>query len=188
MNSIEETQQNNLTTGDIILRYGLVCGGFYILVIAILYMIDAALIFGAFAYIGLVGIFVISVLAAVKKKDSNGGLISYGESVTVSIASFSIGLTIYTLFMLLLYFVIDPSLIARMKSVQLAKMDQYMAKGSLTKEQYKAAADGIEKIDSKTILFYSIGGLLVFILLSMIVFLLTSIFIKKDSPFKNSPA
>ena|ERR1039457_4203308 len=185
---MEEPQQIHLNTKDIIIRYGLICGGFSILVIAILYLIDASMIFGYVAYIGIAGMFVVSVLAAIKKKSTNDGLISYGESVTTSIATFSIGQTIYTLFMLLLYFVIDPSLIARMKNVQLQRMDKYMASGALTKEQYNAAATSIENIGSKTILFYSVTGLIVVIILSLIVFLLTSIFIKKDSPFKNSPA
>jgi len=185
---MEESKQIQLSTKDIILRYGLICGGFSILVVAILYLIDASLLFGYVGYTGVVGMLTIGVLAALKKKTVDGGLISYGDSVTTSLATYSFGQVVYTLFMLLLYFVIDPSLVGRMKSVQIERMDKYQASGAFTKEQYNAAVAGIENIGPQTILFYSIVGLIVVVIIALLIFLLTSIFVKKESPFKNSPA
>lgn len=177
---MEETEQTSLTPRDIMLRYGLICGAVAILFVAILYAIDSKLLFGYYAYIGFVATFTIAVLAAVARKKNNGGYISYGDSVVTSLAAFSIGEVIYTLFMLLMYFVIDPHLIDKMKSVQMERMDQMLANGTLNKVQYTAAQTSIENINSNSILFYSIMGVIIIIIISLLIFLLTSIFIKNE--------
>jgi len=182
---MEEPETNRLTPRDIILRYGLICGALGILFVAILYMIDAGLMFGYYAYIGFIFTFGVAVIAAVKRRKHNDGIISYGDAVTTSLAVFSIGQTMYTLFMILLYFVIDPHLIDKMKSVQMDRMDRLMANGTLNKVQYTAAQSSIENMSGNTILFYSIMGLIVMIIISLLIFLLTSIFIKNESPFKK---
>ncbi len=182
---MEESANPALTPRDIILRYGLICGALAILFVAILYLIDAGLIFGYYAYIGFLFTFGVSVIASVKRRKYNDDMISYGDAVTTSLAVFSIGQTMYTLFMLLLYFVIDPHLIEKMKSVQIDKMDGMLRNGTINKVQYTAAQSSIENMNSNTILFYSITGLIVIVIISLLIFLLTSIFIKNESPFKK---
>jgi hypothetical protein len=179
----EDTQ---LSTKDIILRYGLIGGGVSILVTTILYIIDFSLLFGGFVYIGVVSIIIIGILAALHKKRVNSGFITYGETVAVSIGSFSVSQALATVFGILLYLVIDPSLVVKMKNVQMDKMDKLLSSGTFNKEQYKAATASIEKIDSNSVLFYSLGGFLVFAILVLIIYLITSIFIKNESPFKNN--
>jgi len=175
-----------LSTKDIILRYGLIGAGVSILITTLLYVIDYTMLFGGFAYIGIVSIIIIGILAALHKKRSNNGIISYGESVSLSIGSFAVSEGLATVFGILLYLVIDTSLVAKMKNLQMDKMDKLLSSGALNKEQYKVATASIEKIDTNSILFYSLGGFLVFTILVLIIYLITSIFIKNESPFKNN--
>src|SRR6185437_3307994 len=157
---MEEPEKNGHRSRDIILRYGLISGGATILYAAVLYLIDPGLIFGYYGYIGVAIAFALAVAAAVARRKNNGGYISYGDSVVTSLATFSISSAIYTIYMLLMYFVIDPRLIDKMKSLQMDKLDEYAAKGSLSKVQLAAAQARIEGMDSNTILFYSIMGLI----------------------------
>jgi len=182
---MEELEKSDLTPRDIIFRYGLIAGGFAILFTFVLYMIDPALIFGYTPWIALAVLMGISVLASVKRKSVNGGQIAYGDAVVTSLATFSIGETISTLFMMLMYFVIDKSLLGKMKEIQMDKMDSMLRNGTINKVQYTAAQSSIENMNGNTILFYSITGVIVIIIIGLLIFLLTSIFIKNESPFKK---
>jgi len=184
---MEEPQKIQLSTKDIILRYGLVAGGFSILTIATLYLVDASLLFGFYASIGTVGMLTIGVLAAVKKKATNDGLIPYGDCVGISIGTFSIGAVVYTLFSFLLYFVIDPSLVSKMKNAQIEQTEKFMKSGFIKPEAYKEAVARIEQFNGTKLVYSYSTGLIILIIIALIIFLITSIFVKKDSPFKNSP-
>src|ERR1035437_1940665 len=130
------SESNPLSTKDIILRYGLIGGGISILITSLLYVIDYSLLFGGFAYIGVATVIISGILAALHKKKANNGYITYGESVSTSMGPFAIGQAMATAFILLLYLVIDSSLIAKMKNIQLEKMDKLLSSGALKKEQY----------------------------------------------------
>jgi len=177
---MEETEKLILTPRDIMVRFGLICGGVGILTVVILYALDAKLLFGYYAYIGFGAAFAVAVFSSEYRKRNSGGYITYGDAVVTSLVSFSIGEVIYTLFMLLLYFVIDPHLIDKMKTVQLDKMDQLLATGVINKVQYTAAQTSIENINGNSILFYSLMGVIVIIIISLLIFLLSSIFIKNE--------
>ena len=182
---MEELEKSDLTPRDIILRYGLIAGGFAILFTFVLYMIDPAMLFGYTPWIALAVLMGISVLAAIKRRSINDGQIAYGDAVTTSLATFSIGEVISTCFMMLMYFVIDKSLLGKMKDIQIEKMDKLMANGTINKVQYTAAQSSIENMNGNTILFYSITGVIVIVIIGLLIFLLTSIFIKNESPFKK---
>jgi hypothetical protein len=183
---MEPIENTALSSKEIIVRYGLVSGGILVAYTAALYFIDPKMLFGGLAYIGFLLALVICVLAAVKRKKVNGGFITYGEAVVTSVITFSIGQAMSTVFTILLYLAIDPGLITTMKNVQMESVDTYLAKGILTKAQYNDSINRIRDINSNSILTYGIAGFFIVVVIATIIFLLTSIAVKKDSPFKNN--
>ena len=175
-----------LTTKDLIIRYGLIAGGVSIVFTAILYVVDPKLLFGAVALIGSGMMIVICILGAIRKKSLNGGTISYGETVVISISSFSIAQTLSTVALLMLYLVIDTDLISKYRNYQMAKMDELYEKHIFTKAAYDKAINALRDMNGNSILKNFIIGLFLVIVLVLIIFLITSIFVKKDSPFKNT--
>jgi hypothetical protein len=185
---MEETEiKPVLTNRDIILRYGLIAGGCSVLYNVILYIIDPGLIFNPVSYLGTVGLMIIAIMAAMQRRKNNGGIITYGESVSTSLLVFTLGLFIYTVFYLVLVLVIDPALIAKMKSVTLERIDKLLETGFLDKKGYNEAVSNVEDMGPRQIITGSLSGLLIIPILSLIVFLISSIFVRKDSPFKNNP-
>jgi hypothetical protein len=163
------------------LKYGLIGGGIGILFNVILYLVNEKLLMNQMvSLIPMLILLTLGVLAANAQKRENGGLLTYGGAVGTSWGTFAIGLLMGGLFGLLLYFVIDPSLMTMAKDMQIEKMDEKLASGKLTQGQYDAAVNYMQNMGSGMFVFFWIGALLLFCVLALVVFLITSIFIRKE--------
>lgn len=167
-----------------LVKYGLIGGVVAILIMVILYLVDEKLL--ANQMVGLISpivLMAIGVFAAVAQRRDNGGYISYGEAVGTSIGSFMIALVISTLFSFLLYMVIDTSLLGMIREAQVEQMDAMLDKGNMSQEQYDQSIRYIEEMGTGMMIFGWSMAVIVAGVIALIVFLISSIFVRREPQF-----
>lgn len=108
-----------------------------------------------------------------------GGYISYGQSLVIALLSMLFAAIPIALFTYILYKFIDPGLLDQIRMMTEEKL---MEQGKLSQEQIDAAMAVSSKFQSP--LLISLGQLFNVPIMGLIIGLITSIFIKKESPDK----
>jgi hypothetical protein len=177
-----------LTTKDIIFRQGLMGGGAAVLLLAVFYIINTDLLMNlTLGFIPLAIILIFGIFASLNRRKNQDGYISYGESVFTGLGSFGISMIILSLFNILLYRIIDPSLTVKIKNMTLDRLEESYHAGKIPKNVYQMQIDNISNPSIAAIIlqiFFQIVGLAI---IGFIFYLIASIFIKNDSPFKSKP-
>jgi hypothetical protein len=164
-------------------KYGLIAGGISSLIMVVFYatyewfFVDMVL-----GFIPLIVMVIIGILGAIKEKKDRGGYIEYGRAVGVSIGVVFIGSLVYMGVELILHFVIDTGLLQRIHDMQDLQFERMADRGWFSQAQldaYREQTKDWEPTDGQKI-FSCVGKVLVHCILAMIVFLISSIFIRKD--------
>jgi hypothetical protein len=177
-----------VTTRDIILRNGLIGGAASIAIIVIYYVVSTDILLNPmWASLPLLLVLAAGVMASISRKKNQGGYITYGESVFTGLGAFGIGVAVMSIFNLVLYHLIDPSLTVKIKNMTLDRLDESLKSGKIDKDVYRMQADFISNPSVWYIAIQLFFQLLFLVFVGFIVYLVASIFIKNDSPFKKNP-
>jgi hypothetical protein len=161
--------------------YGLVGGGVAVGITILLYLIDVSFLYNQLlTTIPFVVALVISILAAVKKRQDQGGYIMYGQAVATSLGAIVIATVIYSLFYIILFLLIDDSLLPAFNNAVLQNSQNLVDKGWMTKDQYDATETLLHDNPKSIFLYTAIQGIVVFCVFGLIVFLISSIFIRRE--------
>lgn len=162
-------------------KYGLIGGGIAILITVIFYLVDEVLLTNQMiGLISSIAILIIGMLAAVAQKRDRGGYITYGDAVATSIGSFMVSLVVSSVFSLLLFLVIDPSMMELLRNAQIEQMDKMLESGRISQERYDMSMKYIENMGSGGYVFNWSIAIIIAGVIALIVYLISSIFIRRE--------
>jgi len=165
-------------------KWGIINGAIGIFIYVILYVVDYSLMVNwKFGIVGLViGVSVIS-YAVVDYRNSIGGFLSYGKAWQYSFVAFAIGGIISTIFMILLYNVIDTELPAKLVDVSMDNARSMMENFGMPADQVDTE---VEKTRERTENQFKITGTLMGYGISLVIFAIlscvTAIFGRRNPP------
>ena len=178
---------NTINYNEEVLKAGLIVSGVSILLTMIVYIVDLELMvsgwFGFFAFalsMGLVIYFGISYRNAI------GGYISYKNSLIFTFLVLLISYVVGSIFNLLLYNVIDPSLPEVMKELTIENTVPMLESFGTPQEAIDEAIIGIEKsIDEGATISGVLKNSPIGIIVILVFALIASIFVKKNEPVSD---
>lgn len=136
----------------------------------ILYVIDESLLTNkTISYVLALALIALCIIPAVNAKKADGGYITFSRALGISMGTYLIATLFYTLWMVLLYFIIDPELPSR-----ILMMGDEATKEAFTQSNMSMGA------------FWGIGlffALLFSIVIGLIVCLIASAIIKKEPKY-----
>jgi hypothetical protein len=166
------------------LKSGAIIGGIGIAITAILYVVDLSLL--ANLKVGIVMILVflgLVIYMGINYRKEAGGYLSYGKAFQHGYVTLLVSGFISTLFQILLYHVIDPSIPGALTDISLEMAEEMMAGFGMSGDQLDKAMEQA-RIDTPA-RFTVVGllkqfawGFLIYAIISVI----TSIFVKKNEP------
>lgn len=165
-------------------RFGAIIGGIGVAITALLYVIDLALLADWKVGIFLILVFLGMVIyAGINYRREAGGFLSYGKAFQHGYVTLIVGGFISTLFQILLYHVIDPSIPAALTDISIEKAEEMLAGFGMSGETLDKA---IEQARIDTPKRFTVVGLLTQFawgfLVNAIISVITSIFVKKNPP------
>jgi hypothetical protein len=163
------------------INYGIVLGLISILLTTIIYSINIELfISGWISAIKFIAYTVLFVLLLTKTKKQLNGIFSFKDAFTTFFIAAIIGITLGTLFEILLFNVIDPSLKDSLKELSIKFTTELLEKFDTPTAEINKAIEGIEKSDQ-----FSIGkqfqGLFVYFIFAAVFGLLFAAIFKSKS-------
>ena len=163
-------------------NYGVLLGVFMILATAIIYAVDLDLFTNAvYGVVNFIIIAAFGVLSAIKSKKSLGGFMTFKQAFTAFFITILIGLTISTLFSILLFNFIDPDAKAVIMENVIKSTAEMMEKFGTPASEIEKIAEEMEKTDS----FGPMGqlqGFVMNLIIYSIVGLIAALIVKRDRP------
>jgi hypothetical protein len=166
------------------LRWGLIVGGISIALTCVAYAIDYAMLanwkFGIFVFVMFIGL---AIYAGINYRGEIGGFMPYGKAFQHGFILMAISGLISTLFLALMYTVIDPELPAKLTDVSLENAEKMMESFGMPEDQMDKAMEDARKRTENQFTISGLGmsygiGLIVYAVLSLI----TAIFVRKNPP------
>lgn len=178
---MEENQQKLSLWARPSIKYGVIGGVISSFIFALLYLIDYKLFNSPlWTNVPLMVIAVCSILAGIEKRRMCGGYVFFGNVLASILGAFMIALVINTLFLLLLFFLIDPEIISKLTELRREGLAMEVEKGTYPKQYLDSFDESIAKTGEKRLMLYqSFGGFLLFSALGLIISLIAAAFIKK---------
>lgn len=167
-------------------NFGILVGIISILIYTILYSIDLSLL--ASVWVGII-IFLINlgigIYAVAKSKKEQGGFISFKEAFTAFFIVMAIGSIINSVFMFVLFNLIDPEAKATISEIVIEKTVTMMQNAGLNSEDIRRTAEEMQNTDNFSALslvksYFS--GLVLYIIIALIV---AAAFKKNKPEFEN---
>jgi hypothetical protein len=164
-------------------KYGLLAGAVGALIMILFYVIDEHLFIDfLFGFAPLVAVLIICIIAAVKERSDRGGYIDFGGAVGTSFVAIVFAALVFLIIELILNLVVDPDLQRRIQELQLEQFENWVNKGWMTESRLEAYKQQMESFPPGPglVIFNAIGKVILFPLIGVIVFLISSIFIRKE--------
>jgi len=183
-NPIDRDQQEQPSLLSHALKWGFISGAIGILFFVILYVVDYSfLVQFKFLLLALFCTLAIVSYGAVEYRKALGGYLSYGKAWQVSYVTLVVSGITYTLFSMLMYFVIDTELPDKLVEASLDNARQMM-------ENFGAPADQIdtevEKARARTENQFTPGGMAMNFGIQLVIYtilaLITALFGRKNPP------
>ena len=170
-----------------VLKAGLIVSGVSILLTMIVYIVDLELMvsgwFGFFAFALSMGLVIYT---GISYRNAIGGYISYKNSLIFTFLVLLISYVVGSIFNLLLYNVIDPSLPEVMKELTIENTVPMLESFGTPQEAIDEAIIGIEKgIDEGATISGVLKNSPIGIIVILIFALIASIFVKKNEPVSD---
>lgn len=164
------------------ITFGIIMAVYFVLRTSIMYATDLSLFVNGWisAVDFIVGI-TLSIVAISKAKSAMGGFISFKQAFTVYFINVLIGFGIYTLFVILLFNVIDPAAKDTLNELTLKKTIEGMQAFGADSAMVKQTVEGMKEKDS-----FSVGnqllGFPIGLAMSSILGLIVAAIMKKNKP------
>ena len=179
-----EQEEKTPTLINHALKWGFICGSISIVIIVLLYVVDYTMMV-QFKYLIIsliIGLTAVS-YAGIDYRKTIGGFLPYGKAWQHSMITFAVSGFTYSIFAMLLYFVIDPELPEKLVEASLENARAMM-------ENFGAPADQIdtevEKARARTENQFTIGGIGMGYGISLIVYAvlstITALISRKNPP------
>jgi hypothetical protein len=166
------------------LKWGLIVGGISIALTCVIYAVDYALLAnwktGIVIFIMFIGL---AIYGGINYRNEIGGYLSYGKAFQHGFILMAISGLVSSIFMVLLYTVIDPELPEKLVKVGMENAQAMMESFGMPEDQMdKAMEDARKRTENQytvsgTALGYGIG-LIIYAVLSLI----TALFVRKNEP------
>jgi hypothetical protein len=179
---MEQTETPNLFKHAA--RMGAIGGGIGILFTILIYVADIRLmadwkigIFFLLFYLGYV------IYAGIQFRKESGGYLSYGKAFQHGYVTLIIGGFISTLFTILLFHVIDPSIPETLTQASIEKTEEMLAGFGMSADQVEEAMDKAkEDIPARFSVVGQLTQLGWGLLVNAVIALITSLFVRKNQP------
>jgi len=181
---MEETTTPQVSFVQHAAKWGSILGGVSIVLTIIAYAADYTILadwkFGIFVLVLLLGA---TIYAGINYRKEIGGFVSYGKAFQHGFVLLAVAGVISTVFMILLYTVIDTELPAKLTDVTIQNTEKMMESFGMPEDQMdKAMEDARERAVGQ---FSAIGSIKSYgfgLIFYAIVSLITSIFVKRNQP------
>lgn len=181
---MEENATPSTTLMNHALKWGGILAGISIVVVMLIYAIDYTMMAG-FSFLGImlvVGLVFVT-YAGINYRNEIGGYIPFGKAFLHGFAVFAIGGIVTTLFNLLLYKVIDPSLAENLTEAIISNTESVMQRFGAPQESIDEAIDKMREdmpnnFSTFGLLKNYFTGLIWYAILSLI----TGLIVKKNQP------
>jgi hypothetical protein len=179
-----EQESKNPTLLNHAVKWGIICGSISIAIVVLLYVIDYTyMVQLKFLFASILISLGLVIYAGIDYRNSIGGFMSYGQGWQHGWLTFAISGLAYTLFAMLLYFVIDTGLPEKLTDASMENTRAMM-------ENFGAPADQIdtelEKARGRTENQFTFGGLAMGFGISLVIYAvlasITALFTKKNPP------
>lgn len=166
------------------LKWGLIVGGISIALTCVIYAVDYALLAnwktGIVIFVMFIGL---AIYGGINYRNEIGGYLSYGKAFQHGFILMAISGLVSSIFMVLLYTVIDPELPEKLVKVGMENAQAMMESFGMPEDQMdKAMEDARKRTENQyTVSGTSMGygiGLIIYAVLSLI----TAIFVRKNEP------
>lgn len=167
--------------------FGIILGVYFILRTTIMYSVDLKLFVNGFIGIGdFIVSLILGVIAVSKAKKSLGSFITFKEAFTTYFIAMVIGLSMYTVFNIILFNVIDPGAkdILKQHFMEYALNMMQSLGGGNNSAIIKQSVEQIKNTDTFGP-FEQLKGLVISILLYSVVGLIVAAIMKKNKPEFN---
>ncbi|MEY4931589.1 MAG: hypothetical protein RI909_2313 [Bacteroidota bacterium] len=166
------------------LKWGLIVGAISIVLTAVAYAVDYAMLanwkFGIFIFAAFIGL---AIYAGINYRNETGGFIAYGKAFQHAFILMAVSGLVSTAFTILLYTVIDPELPAKLTDVAIENAEAMLKNFGMPEDQMDKAMEDTRK---RTENQFSVSGLAMGYGIGLIIYavlsLITSIFVKKNPP------
>ena len=181
---MEETTTRQVSLFQHAAKWGLIFGAISIALTAIAYIVDYSILadwkFGIFVLIGLLAA---TIYAGINYRNQIGGFLEYGKAFQHGFILLAISGIISTLFLILMYTVVDTELPAKLTEVSIENAQKMMENFGMPEDQMdKALEDARKRSEGQ---FSAIGSIKSYgfaLIFYAIVALITSIFVRKNQP------
>lgn len=174
---METVRKNN----NIGLVYGLITGLIICIISLVQYLGGLKTYMSPIGYLTYVILIVMAVLAGLKQKSLNGGVLEFSEALKVTFSVFALALLLQTLFTYVLFNFIDPSFKEALAQEILNKTEEFMRNFGASDSQIDDAVESQRGKDpfslGRVMLGYGISCIVCFI-----ISLIISAIIKKNKP------
>ncbi|CAM3661649.1 hypothetical protein FSS13T_00860 [Flavobacterium saliperosum S13] len=163
------------------LNYGIIWGVVYILFVTTLYVLDPLFLIKPTKFISFILYIVLGIMIINKTKKELGGYISFKEAFTTYFLCSVIGLTISTLYDIILFNIIDPSIKEPINDYLVTKGVEGMKMFGAKTEDIKKFVEEIQNNDQFSPLNQLLGLIQAFLISAVFGSLLALIFRNKTS-------
>lgn len=185
---VQETEQTTPPTLlNHALKWGAILGGISIFFIVILYVVDYTMMVQLkFLGVSILISLGVVIYAGINYRNEIGGFLPYGKAWQHSFATFFVSGLMYTIFTMLLYFVIDPDLPAQLVEAGMDNSREMMENFGTPEDQIDTE---LEKARERTENQFKIGGMLTGFGISLIFYAviatITALFTRKNPPMDD---
>lgn len=179
-----EEQEKAPTLFNHAAKWGVICAAVGIVLSVLFYVIDYALL-ASFKFLGIILVVSIGLViyAGIDYRKTIGGYLSYGKAWQHGWVVFAVSGVISLVFQMLLYFVIDSELPAKMTDVIVDNTREMMANFGAPEDQIDKQLEQV-RIDTtdRFTVFGLIKGFAIQLIFMAIPALITAIFVRKNPP------
>lgn len=181
---MEDTSTTQPSIFQHALRWGLIMGGISIALTVVLYAIDYTMLAdwktGIFILLLMLGL---TIYSGINYRNQIGGFIPYGKAFQHGFIFLAITGIVSTLFMILLYTVIDPDLPSKLIDVSMEKAQAMMESFGMPEDKMdQAMEDARRRSEGQFSALGSIKGYGFALIFYAIISLITSLFVRKNPP------
>lgn len=162
------------------ITFGIIIAVYFVLRVSIMYAIDISLFAnGWISAIDFVVCLTLSIVAISKAKSAMGGFISFKEAFTVYFLNVLIGMTVYTLFIIILFNIIDPAAKETVNELVVTKTIEGMQSFGVDSATLKKTAEDLRAKDSFSVA-NQLLGLPIGLAISSVIGLIVAAAMKKN--------
>lgn len=167
------------------IKYGIIGGVIASFVFSVYYLADYRLFTSPlWSNIPLIIISICSILAGIEKRKMCGGYVLFGNVLASIFGAFMIALFINSVFLLMLFFLIDPDIITKLTEYQRDKLAVEVEKGTYPQQYLDGFDESVAKTGIKRLMLYqSFGSFLLLSALGLIISLIAAAFIRKEPKY-----